>query len=388
MAIYLDHAASAPVRATALDAFVAATAQAGNPSSTHRSGQAARALLDGARIRVAASLGCDPIEVVFTSGGTESVNLGITGLFRARRGGSAARVRILATAAEHHATLDTLEWLEKHEGAVIEWIPVDAQARVDLTVLEAALAREPETIALVTSLWANNEVGTVQPISAIAELAALAGIPLHVDAVAVWGHELIDLRTLPGVSALSVSGHKVGSVPGVGALFVSRTAAVEPLIHGGGQQRGLRSGTLDVPAAVSMAAAIDEALAQRTTAEERLSALRDDCAQRILSGVSGSVLCGSPNARLTNNVNIRFEGAKSADMLYLLDEAGISVSAGSACQAGVERASHVLLAMGLDEKAASSPLRITLGHTTTAADVDALVSALPAVVERARAASA
>ena len=388
VAIYLDHAASAPVRTAALEAFVEASTQGGNPSSTHRDGQAARALLDGARIRVAASLGCDPIEVVFTSGGTESVNLGITGLFRARRESHGARVRILATAAEHHATLDTLEWLEKHEGAVIDWIPLNAQACVDLEALEVALAREPETIALVASLWANNEVGTIQPVAQISALAEAAGVPLHIDAVAVWGHEIIDTRQLPGLAALSVSGHKVGSVPGVGALFVSRTAQVEPLIHGGGQQRGLRSGTQDVPAAVSMAAAIDEALAQRASEEERLSALRDNCVQRILSSVPGSVLSGARENRLSNNVNIRFEGAKSADMLYLLDEAGISVSAGSACQAGVERASHVLLAMGLDETAASSPLRITLGHTTTAADVDALVAALPAVVERARTASA
>jgi cysteine desulfurase len=386
VAIYLDYAASAPVRAVAQDAYVAALANPGNPSSTHRAGQAARRVLDDARVGIAAALGCDPIEVIFTSGGTESVNLAITGLFRARRAASPGRVRIVSTAAEHHATIDTLEALATHEGATIEWVPVDREGRPDLAAFAAALADSPDTIALATVLWANNEVGTRSPVSEIAALAEAAGVPLHVDAVAAWGHEVIDVRSLPGVSALSVSGHKVGSVPGVGALYVSRTAALEPLIHGGGQQRGLRSGTQDAPAAASMAAAIAETLAEREQVEPQLVAMRDALVASILSSVSGSALSGSPTDRLSNNVNIRFEACSSADLLYLLDEAGISVSAGSACQAGVERPSHVLLAMGFSEAEASSPLRITIGHSTTQAEIDEFLGVLPAIVDRARSA--
>jgi cysteine desulfurase len=382
--IYLDYAASTPVRGVAREAFLSALAVHGNPSSTHRDGQAARRALDDARVAVAALLGCDPIEVVFTSGGTESVNLGVIGLYRARHFASHSRVRILSTAAEHHATIDTLEALAKREGATIEWLPVDAQGAVDVDALAAALAESPETIALVTLLWANNEVGTLNDVARISALAAAADVPLHIDAVAAWGHEEISLSQLPGVSALSVSGHKVGSVPGVGALFVSRTATVEPLIHGGGQQRGLRSGTQDAPAVASMAAAITETLAQREEQELRLRGLRDDLIERILASVEGSHLTGSPMQRLSNNVHLRFDGCSSADLLYLLDEAGISVSAGSACQAGVERPSQVLLAMGFSEAEASSPLRMTLGYGTTSDDVDALVRVLPDIVAQAR----
>lgn len=384
MAIYLDYAASTPVRVVARDIFVSALETHGNPSSTHLDGQAARRVLDDARVDVATSLACDPIEVIFTSGGTESVNLGITGLFRGRRRLEPACVRILSTAAEHHATIDTLEALAAQEGAIIEWLPVDEFGVVEMDALAAALADSPETIALVTLLWANNEVGSLTPVVAVSALAAAARVPLHIDAVAAWGHEPISLRDLPGISALSVSGHKVGSVPGVGALFVSRTATLDPLIHGGGQQRGLRSGTQNAPAAASMAAAIVETLGQRAQEEPRLRSLRDRLSQRILSSVPGVHLCGAVVDRLSNNIHIRFDGCSSADLLYLLDEAGISVSAGSACQAGVERPSHVLLAMGFSEAEASSPLRITLGYGTTDADVDALAGELPAIVEKAR----
>jgi len=384
LTIYLDYAASAPVRPVARDAYMAALAVSGNPSSTHRDGQAARRVLDDARVAVAKSVGADPIEIVFTSGGTESVNLGITGLYRAQRSAQPQRVRILSTGAEHHATIDTLEALATNDGAVIEWLPVNDDGAVNTDALAAALAQSPETIALVTLLWANNEVGTLTPVAEVAALADSAGVPLHIDAVAAWGHEDIDVRSLPGLTALSVSGHKVGSVPGVGALYVSRTAKLEPLIHGGGQQRGLRSGTQDSPAAASMAAAISETLSSRADEEPRLRSLRDELIERIGSSVDGAHLSGSLQARLANNVHFRFDGCSSADLLYLLDETGISVSAGSACQAGVERASHVLLAMGFIEAEASSPLRITLGHGTTSAEIDEFAKALPLAVAKAR----
>jgi cysteine desulfurase len=369
-------------------AFLDALAVVGNPSSIHRDGQRARMLLEDARAMVAASLGCDPIEVVFTSGGTESVNLGISGLYRARRASSPARVRLIVPEGEHHATIDTVEWLEKHEGAVIEWIPLDSLGRISVDAWRNALERSPETIALATCLWANNEVGTIQPVADLAALAESAGVPLHVDAVAAWGHEsLSEPVATRAITALSVAGHKVGSVPGIGALYVSRSAQLEPLIHGGGQQRGLRSGTQNEAAASSLAAAITAAVGAGEPERERLRTLRDDAQWRILSAVDGVTVSGDAANRLENNLHLVVDGASSADMLYLLDEAGISVSAGSACQAGVARPSHVLLAMGHSEVAASNALRITLGHTTTSDDIDALVSALPTVIAKARAVS-
>ena len=395
MTVYLDHAASSPVRENARTAFLDALAVVGNPSSIHRDGQRSKMVLEDARAVVASSLGCDPIEVVFTSGGTESVNLGIIGLYRARRALSPVRVRLLVPEGEHHATIDTVEWLEKHEGAVIEWIPLDSLGRISVDAWRSALERSPETIALATCLWANNEVGTIQPVAELAALAGSAGVPLHVDAVAAWGHLSVSVgRVGPqgriettGITALSVAGHKIGSVPGIGALYVSRSAQLEPLIHGGGQQRGLRSGTQNAAAARSLAAAITVARAAGEPERVRLRALRDDAQERILAAVDGVSVSGDQANRLENNLHLVVDGASSADMLYLLDEAGISVSAGSACQAGVARPSHVLLAMGLSEAAASSALRITLGHTTTEADIDALVNALPSVIEKARAVS-
>lgn len=388
MTVYLDHAASSPVRENARTAFLDALTVVGNPSSIHRDGQRSKMVLEDARAVVASSLGCDPIEVVFTSGGTESVNLGITGLYRARRAQSPVRVRLLVPEGEHHATIDTVEWLEKHEGAVVEWIPLDTFGRISVDAWRAALERSPETIALATCLWANNEVGTIQPVAELAALAGSVGVPIHVDAVAAWGHEpLAELVSTGVITALSVAGHKVGSVPGIGALYVLRSAQLEPLIHGGGQQRGLRSGTQNEAAASSLAAAIIEARAAGEPERERLRTLREDAQQRILAAVAGASVSGDQVNRLENNLHLVVEGASSADMLYLLDEAGISVSAGSACQAGVARPSHVLLAMGHSETAASSALRITLGHTTTGNDIDALVNALPSVIEKARAVS-
>lgn len=382
MTIYLDYAASAPVRPEAREAFVSALAVSGNPSSIHRDGQRARQLVEDARAVIASSLGCDPIEIVFTSGGTESVNLGITGLFRARHEADPQRMRIIVPEAEHHATMDTVEALAKHEGAVIDWIPVDSLGRISVDAWGEALERSPETIAVATFLWANNEVGTIQPVAQLAALAEAAGVPVHVDAVAAYGH--LDVCILPGITTLSVAGHKVGSVPGIGALFVSRAAKLQALIHGGGQQRELRSGTQSAALASSLAAAVSASEQGADIEEGRLREIRHDLVQRIREDIDGVTLTGDLTDRLENNVHLVVEGASSADMLYLLDEAGISVSAGSACQAGVSRPSHVLLAMGFDEKQASSSLRITFGHATSASEIDALLDALPAVIAKAR----
>lgn len=393
MVAYLDHAASTPVRPEAAKAFTDALEHAGNPSSVHRHGQAARALVEDAREYLATVLGCQPIEVVFSSGGTESINLALIGLFRAAVEKDAKRNRIVLPEAEHHATLDTALWLQEHEGAVLEWVPVDKLGRIDLKEYQETLERAGKAVALTTMLWANNEVGTIQPVAEVAALAAEYGIPLHIDAVSAFGHIPINfaqLRTESGATgnaglvALSISGHKFGSVPGVGALVVSREAHLEPLIHGGGQQRGLRSGTLDAPAISSMAIAAlvtDKAFAQET---QRLTELRDATIARIQELVPDAVLSGDPLDRLDNNVNFTFPGCQSDSLLFLLDAMGVSVSTGSACQAGVAQPSHVLLAMGHDERGASSALRISLGHTTTQAELDEFFAALPEAVQRAR----
>ena len=393
MVAYLDHAASTPVRPEATKAFTDALEHVGNPSSVHRHGQAARALVEDAREYLATVLGCQPIEVIFTSGGTESINLALIGLFRAAVEKDSKCNRIVVPEAEHHATLDTVLWLQQHEGAVLEWVPVDEQGRINVEEYRDTLERAGKAVALATMLWANNEVGTIQPVAEIAALAAEHGVPLHIDAVSAFGHIPINfaqLRATSGASgnaglvALSISGHKFGSVPGVGALVVSREAQLEPLIHGGGQQRGLRSGTLDAPAISSMAIAAlvtDKAFAHE---HERLATLRDVTIAKIQELVPDAVLNGDPVQRLDNNVNFTFPGCQSDSLLFLLDAMGVSVSTGSACQAGVAQPSHVLLAMGHDERGASSALRISLGHTTTEAELEEFFAALPEAVERAR----
>lgn len=393
MVAYLDHAASTPVRPEAAKAFTEALEHVGNPSSVHRHGQAARAHVEDAREYLATVLGCQPIEVIFTSGGTESINLALIGLFRAAVEKDAKRNRIVVPEAEHHATLDTVLWLQEHEGAVLEWIPVDKLGRIGLVEYQETLERAGKAVALTTMLWANNEVGTIQPVTEVAALAAEYGVPLHIDAVSAFGHipiNFAEIRASSGASgnaglvALSISGHKFGSVPGVGALVVSREAQLEPLIHGGGQQRGLRSGTLDAPAISSMAIAAlvtDKAFAQET---QRLTALRDATIAKVQVLIPDAVLSGDPANRLDNNVNFTFPGCQSDSLLFLLDAMGVSVSTGSACQAGVAQPSHVLLAMGHDERGASSALRISLGHTTTQEELDEFLAALPEAVERAR----
>lgn len=393
MAIYLDYAASSLVRPVAQKAFVNALAQPGNPNSVHRHGQQARNVVETAREQLASVLNCDPIELIFTSGGTESVNLGIVGLYRAAVEKDARRNRIVVPEGEHHATLDTVQWLQNHEGAVIEWVSVDADARVSAEAIEEVLQRAGSQVALITLLWANNEVGTLQPVAEVAALAAAHHVPLHVDAVGAFGHVEIDIAALragagedSGLVVLSISGHKIGSVPGVGALYVARSSQVLPLIHGGGQERGLRSGTLDAPAIAAFGAAAVESNEKRDAESLRLSALRDDLAARILSAVPEAVLRGDPTERLDNNVNVTFPGCQSDSLLFLLDEQGVSVSTGSACQAGVAQPSHVLLAMGLDEAGASSALRMTLGWASTQADVDRLIDVLPGAYAKALAA--
>jgi cysteine desulfurase len=386
MAVYLDHAATTPMLPEVRAAYVDALDLVGNPSSIHSQGQNAKRMLEEAREQVADSLGCDPIEVVFTSGGTESVNLAIKGLYWARNGAAPAgrvgrsatvlrpRPRILVPRGEHHATVDTVEWLEHYVGAVIEWLPIDELGRIRLDALAAALER-PDDVALVSLLWANNEVGTIQPVAEVVALAEDHGIPVHVDAVSAYKHVPIDFAS-SGLAALSVSAHKIGGPLGIGALVLSRRASVVPLIHGGGQQRDVRSGTQDAPAAIGFGVA-----AQHPATS--LRPLRDRLIAGVRAAVPSAVLRGDPVDRVDNNVHFTFPGCQGDSLLFLLDAAGVSVSTGSACQAGIPEASHVLIGMGLDESEALGALRITIGHTTTDDDVDAFLAALPAAHERA-----
>ena len=367
MAIYLDYAATAPMPPVVIDAYADALRLVGNPSSIHSQGQDARRVLEEAREQVAASLGADRVEVTFTGGGTESVNLAVKGLYWSRK-----RPRIVVPLAEHHATIEAVEWLETHEGAIVDWIPVDSLGRIDLVALEAALG---EDVALVTLLMANNEIGTIQPVSEVAALAAAHGIPVHVDAIAAYGYLPIDFHEL-GVAALSVSAHKIGGPVGVGALLIARSAVIEPLVHGGSQQRS-RSGTQDAAGAAAFGVAAGLGLHPSTDLRDRLIA-------GVSAAVPTAVLRGDPLNRLPGNVHFTFPGCEGDSLLFLLDTAGFSVSTGSACQAGVPEASHVLLALGLDEPTARGALRFTIGPGTTADEVDALVAALPDAVARAQ----
>ncbi|ANF33242.1 cysteine desulfurase [Leifsonia xyli] len=378
MPVYLDHAATTPMRPEAIAAYAEAMGVVGNPSSIHSQGQHARRMLEEARETVAATLGADPIEVVFTSGGTEAINLAVKGMYWARND-RVSRPRILAPGGEHHATMDTVEWLERAEGARPEWLPLDASGRI---VVPSAI--EGDDVALLTFLAVNNEVGTVQPVTALAAVARAAGVPVHVDAVAAYGHVPLDFRAL-GVDALSVSAHKIGGPVGIGALVLSRASTVVPLIHGGGQQRQVRSGTQDVAAAVSFAVAARAAEAEREAETVRLAALRDRLIAGVRSAVPDAVLSGPEPGpkRVASNVHFTFPGAQGDSLLFLLDMAGVSVSTGSACTAGIPEPSHVLLAMGRSEEDARSALRFTLGRTSTEADVDALLAALPAAYAQA-----
>jgi len=388
--VYLDHAATTPMVPAAVEAMTAHLLAVGNPSSLHASGRRARRVVEESRETIAQALDCRPSEVVFTSGGTEADNLALKGIFWARRAADPRRVRILSTSVEHHAVLDPLMWLAD-EGAEVELLPVDAQGRLEVDALAEAIARDPGSVALVSVMWANNEVGTVQPVDEVVELAAAYAIPVHTDAVQAVGAVPVAFAA-SGVDALTLTGHKVGGPYGVGALVLRREVEVTAMLHGGGQERDVRSGTLDPPAIAGFAAAVELAVKQQSEEAARVAALRDRLVRGVLEVVPDAVLGGAPvdvpGARLPGNAHFGFPGCEGDSLLMLLDARGIECSTGSACSAGVPQPSHVLLAMGRDEAGARSSLRFSLGHTSTEADVDALVEAIGPCVERARAAGA
>ncbi|PAK95756.1 cysteine desulfurase NifS [Brevibacterium casei] len=385
--IYLDHAATSPMPQAVLDVYATELSRRANPSALHAVGQAARMRLETARDDIARALGAQSSsDVVFTSGGTEADNLAVKGLYLSRNDGSftsPARPRVLTSAIEHHAILDSVEWLESF-GAEVVLLPVDAEGRLDLTAAEAELRRDPERTALITVMAANNEIGTIQPIAEIGAIAGELGIPFHIDAVQALGQIPLDFAAL-GASAMTVTAHKIGGPVGIGALLLDRAAAPTPVLHGGGQERGVRSGTLDVAGAIAFAAAVDLATSDLETRAAGFARLRDRLIAGVEDTVDGARLSGPRgDGRLPANAHFTFEGCEGDSLLFGLDARGIATSTGSACSAGVSRPSHVLMACGMDEDVARSAQRFSLGHASTEDDVDAVLAVLPEVVEQAR----
>ncbi|CAM5725656.1 cysteine desulfurase family protein [Streptomyces fumanus] len=382
---YLDHAATTPMLPEAVEALTAHLGVTGNASSLHASGRRARRTVEEARETLAEALGARPSEVVFTSGGTEADNLAVKGLYWARRDADPARTRVLASPVEHHAVLDAVDWLAEHEGATVEYLPVDAHGRVHPEALREAIARDPGDVALATVMWANNEIGTVMPVRELAGVAAEFGVPLHADAVQAVGQLPVDFAA-SGLAAMTVSGHKIGGPYGIGALLLGREYAPVPVLHGGGQERHVRSGTLDVPAVASFAVAGRLAAEQREWFAREIGALRDALVEAVRTAVPDAILGGDPVDRLPANAHFTFPGCEGDSLLLLLDAQGIECSTGSACTAGVAQPSHVLLATGTDPDLARGTLRFSLGHTSTESDVQAVAEAIGPAVARARAA--
>lgn len=380
---YFDHAATAPV----LDEVVAATAAAmrvlGNASALHGAGRAARRLLEESREQVAAALGALPGEIVFTSGGTEADNLAVKGGYWAATTKDPKRNRILVSSIEHHAVLDSAAWLASTQGAVVEEIQVDGDGRLRVDALRHAIERDPETVALVSVMWANNEVGTLQPVDEVVAIARQHGVQVHSDAVQAFGAVPLHF-TASGVHVMTVSAHKYGGPSGVGALALQRQLKPVPVLHGGGQERDIRSGTIPVPLIAGMAAAFTAATVDRESKTVATAALRDRLVQGVLGLGVGAVLRGHDTDRLPGNAHFTFDGCDGSMILMLLDAEGIHVSTGSACTAGIPQASHVLLAMGIDDATARGAVRFSLGRDNTADDVDRTLALLPGIVDRAR----
>ncbi|NKE10453.1 MULTISPECIES: cysteine desulfurase family protein [Kocuria] len=388
--VYLDHAATHPTLPEAVEAMVGQLQRGGNPSAINGTGRAARRVLEESRDTIAQLLNVDPVEVVFTSGGTEADNLAVKGLYGQRHAEDPRRTRVVISAIEHPAVTESAQWLAAEHGAAVEFLDVDAQGFVDPHHLRRLLEHDPDSVALVAVMWANNEVGTIEPIQDLAAICHEFGVPFHTDAVQAFGAVDVD-ASQPGISTVAISGHKLGAPVGSGALVVGRSVKLTSTNHGGGQQRSLRSGTLDAAGAAAFAAAARTVTRDLTVEAERLATLRDRLIRGVLQAVPQAVLRGPQDfdhvgTRLPNNAHFTFPGAEGDSLLFLLDAAGFATSTGSACSAGVPRPSTVLLALGLDEDTARGAQRFTLGHGSTDDDVDALLAALPEVYARAKSA--
>ena len=383
MPVYLDHAATSPIRPSVLARYTQALAQIGNPASVHTFGQSSRQLLEEAREQIAKSLDCDRNEVVFTSGGTESDNLAVKGLYWQRHAENRDRTLIISSSAEHAAVLDSVNWLVSEQGAEAYFVAMDQNGVLDLEDLERVLQDRADQVALVSLMWANNEIGVIHPMKKITELAAKHKVPVHSDAIAALGHIPVNFKS-SGLSAMTITGHKLGSPVGIGALILSRNQKITPVMHGGGQERNLRSGTPDAAAAAAFALAITEAVEEQAA----LATLHARLSARLVAGVkrvAPDVKISSEHVeRLSNNVHFRFPGCLGDSLLFLMDLNGVSISTGSACAAGVSSPSHVVLSLGADTDEAMGTMRITFGHNSTEADVDAFLEAFPKAYEGAK----
>ena len=382
MTVYLDYAATAPLRKEVFECYAEHLQNLGNPSSVHSTGQKIRRALEEARESVARSVDCNRSEVIFTAGGTESDNLAIKGLYWQRNSEEIVRPLIVSSGTEHHASIDPMEWLQNHDGAEIVWLPVDYQGIIDFDFFEKFLEENHQRVALVNLMWANNETGVVTDISKVVAIAKKYEIPVHSDAIAAFGHIPVSFAN-SGLSTMSISAHKVGGPVGAGALIVSRSTKLVSIIHGGGQERGMRSGTMNAPVAKAFALAAELAVAELETETKRLSALRDRLVTGVLALSPLAHHTATDSKRMPHNAHFTFEGCSGDSLLFLLDQQGVCVSVGSACQAGVNGPSHVLVAMGRTEREALGCIRMTLGKDSTDADIDAVLAALPKALDGA-----
>jgi cysteine desulfurase len=373
--VYVDHAATTPMLAEARSAWLANAEAGGNASSLHTSGRRARQIVEEAREQIAGALAVRPSAVLFTSGGTEADNLAVKGMTWAQP----APRRVIASAVEHHAVLDPVLWLGEHEDVQIDWLRVDASGRVELDHLAELLATGPAS--LCTVMWANNEVGTVQPVHTIAQMCRAANVPFHTDAVQALGQIPMELT---GIDATTIASHKIGGPFGIGALIADPSIVIMPIMHGGGQERDVRSGTFDPPAAAAFAVAVSHAVTNQADHARRMQSLQSALRLGIAERIPDAIFNGDLLDRLPGNVHVSFPGCEGDALLMLLDAAGIDCSTGSACTAGIPEPSHVLLAMGIDDRTARGSLRFSFGRTSTMDDVDTIVAVLPDVVNRAK----
>lgn len=376
MAIYLDHAASTPIRAELIDDYISQLQVIGNPSSVHGLGQRARQAVEDARDQLAKAVDCHRSEVLFTSGGTEGNNLAIKGLYLEAIKADASRNVIITAGTEHHAGIDPVEWLEQTEGASAVWLPVDEFGVVDTAWLAEYLEKNSSRVALISLMWVNNETGLITPIAEVTGIANKYGIPVHSDAVAAFGHVPLSFKD-SGLATMAISGHKLGAPVGVGALIVARNAKLAVTSHGGGQERGIRSGTLSAPLAGTLGASAALAVAELAEVHERLSFFANQIRSAVQAVATDAIFTRGDKPGFEGIIHFTFPGCSGDSLLFLLDSAGVCVSTGSACRAGVAQPSHVLMAMGRSEDQARGSLRISLGFTTTQEDVNSFIAAFP-----------
>jgi len=376
MSVYLDHAATTPMFDVAIDAMNSALRKLGNPSSLHTEGRSTRKDVEDAREKIAQAVGCLASEVIFTGSGTEADNAAIKGLFW-----HSDKKIILVSSIEHHAVLDPAQWLAEHEGAELIQIPVNTDGVIELEFVRKTVSERGSEIALISVMHSNNETGVIQP---IADIVTIAGdIPVHCDAVQSFTKVPLSFKDL-GLFAMTISGHKVGGPLGIGALILRRAVEIPALLHGGGQERDIRSGTLNAPSIVAFASAVEAKLYDA----KKIAALRDSFEVGVLAARPDAVINGKSAPRLPGISNITFPGTQSDSLLLLMDSEKVSCSTGAACTAGVHRPSHVLMAMGLSDVVSQSSLRFSFGTTNTEADVAYALSVLPTVIERGLAANA